>query len=274
MRYITDCDKEKGVFQAMIRCKLTKTWNVVVAATMALAILAAALVLPISPVYAHAPQGAGEAPEVVLEPIQIYDQEGNLLEISIDELAEIEGNLCVCISTGFRVIQTAIEHLYGEDEIPSQGEFAAIYRHPGKGHKTAFTYILTEEYATYEKTGNPQKMTMDNWVYTLTRLDTGEEFETQVQEGVISEGFFDLRYKVNGFKNGWHDNEPTEKEKAAFVAKWTETRDNFLTMPAWELYSGVEEPKEPAPVAAIAFSSVLIVLIGAGFVYSTRGKRR
>jgi len=256
----------------MIRYQSRKTWNAVWAAIIALTMLAAALVLPVSPVYAHAPQGAGEALEVVLEPIEIYDQGGNLLEISIDELAEMEGNLCVCISNSFRVIQTAIEQLYGEDEIPTQGEFTAVYRHPGAGHKMAFTHILTEECAMYEKT-HPQKMTMENWVYTFTRLDTGEVFETQVLEGVIAEGFFDLRYKVNGFKNGWHEDEPTEEEKSAFTAAWSETRDNFLTMPAWELYSGVEEPEEPAPVAAIAFSTGLIALIGVGFVYSAKGKR-
>jgi len=258
----------------MIQNMFRKTWNIMGAAVLAFALLASPMIVPISPAYAHAPQGSGAAPEVELSPIQIYNQEGNLLEISIDELAELEGNLCVCIATSFRVVQTAIDELYGEDEIPTQGEFAAIYRHPGKGHETAFTHIFTPEYATYEKIGNPQKMTMDNWVYTFTRLDTGEVFETQVREGVIAEGFFDLRYKVNGFKNGWHEGEPTEEEKAEWVAKWTETRDTFLTLPAWELYSGVEEPEEPAPVAAIAFSGVLIVLIGTGFVYSARGKRR
>jgi hypothetical protein len=225
------------------------------------------------PVYAHAPQGAGEAPEVELEPIQIYDQEGNLLEISIDDLAEIEGNLCVCIATSSRVIQTAIDNLYEDDEIPTRGDFTAIYRHPGKGHKNAFNHIFTEEYATYEKTGNPQHMTMENWVYTFTRHDTGDVFETQVLEGVIADRFFDLRYKVNGFKNGWHENPPTEEEKVAFVAAWTETRDNFLTLPAWELYSGVEEPEEPAPVGAIIFSGALVVLVVIGFIYSARGKR-
>jgi len=258
----------------MIENVFKKTWNIIGAAVLAFTLLASSMFISISPVYAHAPQGSGAAPEVELNPIQIYNQEGTLLEISIDELAEMEGNLCVCIANSFRVIQTAIDQLYGEDEIPTQGEFTAIYRHPGKGHKTAFTHIFTPEYAMYEKTGNPQKMTMDNWVYTFTRLDTGEVFETQVQEGVIAEGFFDLRYKVNGFKNGWHEDEPSEEEKTEWVAKWTETRDTFLTLPAWELYSGVEEPEEPAPVVAIAFSGVLIVLIGTGFIYSARGKRR
>lgn len=239
-----------------------------------LAALVAVLLFAAIPVCAHAPQGAGEAPEVGLEPIEIFDLEGNLLEISIDDLAEIEGNLCICISTSFRVIQAAVANLYEDGEIPTRGDFTAVYRHPGKGHKNAFNCVFTEEYATYEKTGNPQKMTMDNWVYTFTRHDTGEVFETQVLDGVIADGFFELRYKVNGFKNGWHENEPAEEEKAAFKAAWTETRDNFLTMPSWELYSGVEEPEEPAPVGAIIFSGALVVFVIIGFIYSARGKRR
>ena len=241
-------------------------------ATLLLALAALLLFMPV-PAYAHAPQGAGETPEVTLEPIQIYDGEGTLLSISIDDLAAIEGNLCICIATSFRVISTAIDNLYEDGEIPVRGELSAVYRHPGAGHKNAFNYVFTEAYATYEKTGNPQKLALENWSYTFTRRDTGDVFETQVLEGVIADGFCDLRYKVNGFKKGWHENRPDEEEQAAFVAAWTETRDNFLTLPAWELYSSVEEPEEPAPVGAIVFSGALILLIAIGFVYSARGKR-
>jgi len=127
----------------MLQNVFRKTWNIIGAAILVFTLLASPVIVPISPAYAHAPQGASEAPEVELAPIQIYNQEGHLLEISIDELAELEGNLCVCIANSFRVIQTAIDELYGEDEIPTQGEFTAIYRHPGKGHKTAFTHIFT-----------------------------------------------------------------------------------------------------------------------------------
>ena len=258
----------------MTRDTLKNAGLLPVIAVMVFAVLLSIFSLSAIPAYAHAPEGSSEAPEIVLEPIRIYDLEGNLLEISIDELAEIEGNLCVCVATSFRVIHTAIDQLYGDDEIPTQGELTAVYRHPGEGHKNSFNHILTPDYAIYEKTGNPQKMTIDNWVYTFTRVDTGEIFETRVREGIIADGFFDLRYKVNGYKKGWHEDAPTEEEKAAFAAKWTETRDNFLTMQSWELYSGVEEPEEPAPVGGIIFSSALVLAIGVGFIYSSRYKRR
>jgi hypothetical protein len=226
------------------------------------------------PVSAHAPQGAGEVAEVEIEPIQIYDREGTLLEISIDNVAEIHGELCMCVAGGFQVTQAAIATLYGEDEIPVQGELTLLYHHPGMGQKQVFGHVLTPECVTYEKTGNPQHMTMEHWVYTFTRLDTGEVFETQVNEGVITPDFFDLRYTVSGFEKGWHENQPAEEEKSQFAAAYTESLNNLLTLPLWELYSGIEEPEELAPVGAIVFSSALIVAVIVGFVYSARGRRR
>jgi hypothetical protein len=226
------------------------------------------------PAYAHAPEGAGEAPEVVIEPIQIYSRDGTLLEISIDDVAEVHGELCLCVAGGFRATQAAISALYDEEELPAQGDLTLVYHHPGKGHKQAFDLILTPECVTYEKLGNPQHMNLDHWVYTFTRVDTGEVFETQVKEGVIAQDFFDHRYAVNGIKKGWHEDEPSEEEKAAFASGYTETLNNVLTLPLWEIYSGIEEPEEPAPVGGIIFSSALVLAIGVGFIYSSRLKRR
>lgn len=241
--------------------------------TLVLAIAAALLCLPL-PAAAHAPEGAGEPVEAEIEPIEIYDSAGELLEISIDDVAEIHGDLCMCVAGGFRVTQAAIAVLYEDGEIPVQGDLTLVYHHPGQGHKLVFETVLTPECVSYEKLGNPQQMTLDHWVYTFTRLDTGQVFETQIVEGVIAPDFFELRYAVNGFEKGWHEDEPTEEERAIFAAAYTESLDNLLSLPLWELYSGVEEPEEPAPVGAIIFSGALLVLIVIGFSYSARGKRR
>ncbi|MDY7019100.1 MAG: hypothetical protein SU899_03385 [Chloroflexota bacterium] len=240
----------------------------------ALALLLASLMVPFmsTPVQAHAPQGSSESPEVELEDILIHDKNGDLLQISIDDVAEIEGSKCICVSCSFRVIQTAIAELWGK-EIFTQGDLEAVYRHPGKGHKVSFDYILTPECATYEKIGDPRHMTMDHWVYTFTRTDTGEVFETQVKEAVIPDAFFDARYKVKGFKNKWHQDKPSDEEKAEFAAKWSEARDNFLTLPSWELFEDIEEPAEPLPTGGIVFSGLLVVGVIVGFTYSSRGKR-
>jgi hypothetical protein len=239
---------------------------------MVLMMIAMALFIQ-SPVSAHAPQGAGEIAEVEIEDIEIYDPEGNLITVSTDDVAEIHGELCTCVAGSYRATQAAIMVLYGEDELPVQGQLTLVYHHPGIGHKQVFEYILTPECVTYEKVGNPQHMTMDHWVYTFTRLDTGEVFETQVNEGVIAPDFFNLRYEVNGFEKGWHENEPTEDERVQFAAAYTDTLNNFLVMPVWELYSDVPEPEEPAPLGAIIFSGALVVLIAFGFIYSSRVKR-
>jgi hypothetical protein len=240
---------------------------------LVLALAAAMLCLPL-PAAAHAPEGAGEPVEVEIEPIEIYDQDGNLLEISIDDMAEIHGDLCMCVAGGFRVTQAAIAVLYEDGEIPVQGDLTLVYHHPGKGHQLVFESVLTPECVGYEKLGNPQQMTLDHWVYTFTRLDTGEVFETQILEGVIAPDFFEFRYAVNGFAKGWHEDEPTQEQKTLFAAAYTESLNNFLSLPLWELYSGVEEPEEPAPVGAIIFSGALMALIVIGFSYSARGKRR
>lgn len=240
---------------------------------MMFAVAAALLCLPL-PAAAHAPEGAGEVEEVELEPIEVYDQDGNLLEISIDDVAEIHGELCMCVAGAFRATQAAVNALYDEGEVPVQGELILVYHHPGTGHQGTFEHILTPDCVSYEKVGNPQQMTLDHWIYTFTRLDTGEVFETQIVEGVLASDFLELRYVVRGFEKGWHEDEPTEEERTMFADGYTESLNNLLTLQLWELYSGVEEPEEEAPVGAIVFSGALLVLIVVGFIYSARGKRR
>jgi hypothetical protein len=249
-------------------CKSIRIWRAAL-----LPVIAVIMILAVSPVSAHAPDGAGDVAEAEIEPIMIMDQTGELLEISIDDAAEIHGDLCICVAGSYRVMQAAIAVLYDDDEIPVQGDLTLVYHHPGNGQKQVFEYILTPECVTYEKIGNPQQMTLDHWVYTFTRVDTGEVFETQVDEGVIAAEFFALRYEVSGFKKGWHENEPTEEEQAGFADVYTEILNNLLVFQLWELYSGVPEPEEPAPVAGIIFSGALIVLVTIGFVCSARGKK-
>ncbi len=239
-----------------------------------LLVLAFVTMFPAVPIAAHAPEGAGEVQEADIAPIQIYNGEGTLLEISLDDAIAVHGDLCPCVAGAYRVVQAAINVLYGEDELPSQGNLTVLYHHPGTGHKQVLAYILTPDCVVYEKTGNPQHMTADHWVYEFTRLDTGEIFETQIKEGVIADDFFDLRYTVDGFDKGWHENQPSGEERSGYAEAYTETLNNLLTLPGWELYNGIEEPEEPAPVAAIVFSGALIVLIALGFISSARKKRR
>jgi len=248
-------------------------------AALALALLVS-LVVPFAatPVEAHAPLGAGEPAEYELEDIWIYDVDGKPLKISIEDVAEAHGDLCICVACAFRVTQAAISKLWDlEEEYPRQGELLVIYHHPSSGHKDAFEYILSKDCGTLEipEGTSIQHLTLDNYVYTFTRTDTGDTFETRVKEGVFPQGFFELRYKVVGYDKGWHQDEPTDVERAEFAAKWTQARDNFLTMEAWELFEAIEEEgEEPLPTAAITFTGILALLLLIGGIYSWRGRRR
>jgi len=172
--------------------------------------------------------------------IRMYDKQGKLQNLLAEEVAvEAHGHLCVCGATAFRVTQVAIAQLW-DQEIPTKGELAVTYHHPGKGHKEVFEYLLGPENVTYVKAGDPKHLTLeDNYVYTFIRKDTGATWETAMKEGVIPAGFFDLRYQVKGFLNGWHKEKPTKLLKVAFKQKFDKAVNNILSMEASEVFEGV-----------------------------------
>jgi hypothetical protein len=237
-----------------------------------LLVLAAIFAFTAIPVSAHAPQGAGETPDVEIAPIQIYDSEGNLLEISINDVAAIHGDLCVCVAGAYRVTQAAIDVLYGDDELPAQGDLTLVYHHPGTGHKQVFEHILTPDCVFYEKTGNPQHMTVDHWVYKFTRIDTGEYLKPVLTKALSRKISSNCVTSPKALRRGGMKIRLPRRE-SSFAAAYTETLNNLLTLPVWELYAG-GRAEEPAPVGAIIFSGVLIVLMVLGFIYSARGKKR
>ncbi|MEA3297943.1 MAG: hypothetical protein U9Q31_00310 [Chloroflexota bacterium] len=172
--------------------------------------------------------------------IRMYDKQGKLQNLLAEEVAvEAHGHLCVCGATTFRVTQVAIAQLW-DQEIPIKGELTVTYHHPGKGHKEVFEYLLGAENVTYVKAGDPKHLTLeDNYVYTFIRKDTGATWETTMKECVIPAGFFDLRYQVKGFLNGWHKEKPTKLLKVAFKQKFDEAVYNILSMEASEIFEGV-----------------------------------
>jgi hypothetical protein len=172
--------------------------------------------------------------------IRMYDKQGKLQNLLAEEVAvEAHGHLCVCGATAFRVTQVAISQLWGE-EIPAKGVLELTYHHPGKGHKEVFEYLLGPENVTYVKAGDPKHLTLeDHFVYIFVRTDTGATWETTMKEGVIPEGFFDLRYEVKGFLKGWHQDKPTKLEKSAFKQRFDGAVNNILSMEASEIFEGV-----------------------------------
>ena len=109
-------------------------------------------------------------------------------------------------------------------------------------------------------------MNLSNWNIVIIRKSTGDEFEVQVKEGVIPEGFFELRKKVKVEKTA------TPEEIEEFRTQWEAVRDAFLTQPDWELFEGVEEPEgeEPDVVGGAIFFSILVIGLGLLLVLSLR----
>ena len=209
------------------------------------------------------PPGVREAlPEYKLEPILIYDGEGDLLKITIEDLAEATGEElweCVCRPCVFRVTKTAISQLYEREEYPTQGELKVIYHHPSDGHRLSFNYLLTEDCCTLEMPPGTsrKKFTMENYAYEFIRTDTGETFKTEVKAQVFPKGFFVLKEKLKS-------KTATPDEKAEFAKQWSDVRDKFLVMNSYELFEGVEEAEEESEEEALdviggaTFFSILV----------------
>ena len=175
--------------------------------------------------------------------IRMYDKQGKLLRLAVQQVAnEAHGHICVCSAIGFRVTQIAISQLWGQ-ELPTKGQLKVSYHHPGKGHKDVFRYLLGRENVTYKKAADPRHLTLaQHYTYVFVRKDTGATWKTQMKEGVIPKGFFDLRYKVKGFLKGWHKKKPTKAKKVAFKIKFNKSINNVLGMEASDIFEAVSQP--------------------------------
>ena len=175
--------------------------------------------------------------------IRMYDKQGKLLRLAAQQVAnEAHGHICVCSAIGFRVTQIAISQLWGQ-ELPTKGQLEVTYHHPGRGHKDVFKYLLGPENVTYKKAGDPRHLTLaQHYTYVFVRKDTGATWKTQMKEGVIPKGFFDLRYKVKGFLKGWHKKKPTKAKKVAFKIRFNKSINNILGMEPSDIFEAVSKP--------------------------------
>jgi len=221
--------------------------------------------------------GAEPLPEFELEPIFVYDGDTHLV-ISIDNIGEYHGGICVCGGCAFRAAQLGLSEIWG-DEIPARDDLRIISKLPTPGSRDCFQYVTGTGPEIETKTKGEYKIilpdgtevtnmteknlkkvskdnTLDNFRFDICRKSTGECFEVVVKEGVFPDDYFELRKKV---KYGIPEDATTE-EKALFKSEWAAVREKFLTNPDWELFEGIEEPEEPFPVGSAIF--FLISLIG------------
>ncbi|NAS89439.1 hypothetical protein C4E24_06865 [ANME-1 cluster archaeon AG-394-G21] len=227
---------------------------------------------------AHMP-GAKPLPEFELEPISIYDGD-TLIDISLDDIGDYHGEICVCGGCAFRATQLGISKILG-DEIPARDDIKIVSRLPTPGSRDCFQYITGTGPGIETKTKGEYKVilpdgtavvnlsnkdlkkasndnTLDNFRFEVCRKSTGECFEVVLKLGVFSEDYFELRKKV---KFGIPEN-ATSEEKALFKSEWEDTRDKFLTSPDWELFEDVEEPEEEEPDVVGGATFLLILVIG------------
>lgn len=270
------------------------------------ALVLMALSTAVISVDAHMP-GAEAPPEFELEPI-VIDDGGTEVEITIEDVGNYHGQMCVCTCCAFRATQLGLSEIWGaeiasgEDVdastsattlFPTREDIRIISRLPTPGSRDCFQYVTGTgpgletntkgEYKIILPDGtevvnmsnkNLKKVsksnTPDNFRFDVCRISTGECFEVVVKEGVFPDDYFELRKKV---KFGIPEN-ATDEEKALFKSEWEETRDKFLTSPDWELFEGVEEPEEPFPVGGAIFFSILVIGLGLLLGLSLRGKAR
>jgi len=228
---------------------------------------------------AHMP-GAKPLPEYDLAPIPVYDGD-TLVEISVEDVGEYHGDICVCAACAFRATQLGISEIWGE-EIPARDDIRIISRLPTPGSRDCFLYITGTGPGIETKTKGEYKIILpdgtevtdmskpnlkkiskdnglDNCRFDICRKSTGDCYEVAVKEGVFPEGYFELRKKVKFSIPA----EATAAEKKTFKSEWADTRDKFLLQPDQELFEGVEKPasapKEPGFGAAFAIAGILAV---------------
>ena len=133
-------------------------------------------------------------------PISIYD-EGELIEISIEDVGKYHGDICPCVAVTFRATQLAIRELW-KDKMPERMDFRIISRCPTLGSQDVIDFI------TRAKTGenrvgdfkielpegtNYANMTRNNFSFIFIRKSIGDSIEILVKEKVFPKGFFNLR---------------------------------------------------------------------------------
>ncbi len=222
-------------------------------------LLLSALLMPIN---AHM-EGASEPPEFELKPIILIDN-GNEIEITIDDCKNNHGDLCPGVASAFRQTQIGIKQLWGTD-IPERDDIKIVSHFKNatapttegaslKGRYDTFAYILnnTENLEIMDCEGG-----VDCFRTKIVRKSTNEEFDITLKEDVIPDGFFELQKRVKITKTASDD------EKKEFKTKWEEFRDNLLTKTNHELFEYKIKKKEPEPfsAASVIFGGIIAIIL-------------
>ncbi|HIH87041.1 MAG TPA: hypothetical protein HA304_03965, partial [Methanosarcinales archaeon] len=160
--------------------------------------------------------------------LQIYD-EGELLDITLDDLAEAHGHVCPCVASAFKASQTAFK---AWDGIPARGNLEIVSAHPSDGHNETFEYILdsSEDVTVNLPDGTDiLNLTENNYHYSFVEISTGDMVVVSVKDDIFPDGFFEMRMKCK-------TNVSTPDEKSAFKLAKNEIKEKILYLPAEEVF--------------------------------------
>ncbi|MEA1869529.1 MAG: CbiX/SirB N-terminal domain-containing protein [Euryarchaeota archaeon] len=161
--------------------------------------------------------------------LRIYDETGELLEISLDDVGAAHGHICPCVAAAFKASQTAF---LAWDGFPARGDLEIVSAHPSDGHTETFEYILnSSKDVTVELPDGTDSvnLTVENYNYKFIEKSTGDMVVVSVKGGLFQDGFFDMRKRC---KTGV----ATPDEKSAFKLAKKELKEKILYLPAEEVF--------------------------------------
>jgi len=200
--------------------------------------------------------------------LQIYD-DGNLLDISIDDVAEAHGHVCPCAAAAFKASQTAF---LAWNRIPARGDLEIVSAHPSDGHTETFEYILnSSEDVTVDLPEGTDivNLTEENYRYSFIEKSTGDMVVVSVKDGFFPDGFFEMRKRVK-------TKAATPDEKSAFKLMKDELKEKVLYLPAEEVFevefieggSATSLTAEVIPAVSMTISTKVLDFgkVGAGMI--------
>ncbi len=156
--------------------------------------------------------------------------EGELLDISLDDVGAAHGHICPCVAAAFKASQTAF--LAWDGVPPARGDLEIASAHPSDGHTETFEYILNSSDDVTVKLPEGTdivNLTAENYNYRFVEKSTGDMVVVSAKDGLFPDGFFEMRKRC---KTGV----TTPDEKLAFKLAKGELKEKILYLPTEEIF--------------------------------------